>query len=125
MTATPAIDPWQRIVAVRAYPHGLAVRGQGDTPGKGLIRPPFPGAVGAAWTARATDPAAGNIVWTGSTPRHTVAYNGPCGRYFGMLRRTISGVGDVVPWRQWLPIRWRIAPARCCRLTIPCWRWGN
>jgi hypothetical protein len=101
VAAVPAIDPWQRIVAVRAFEHGLSVRGQGSALGTGLIRPPFPGAEGAAWTVRDTDPAAGNIVWTGSTPRHTVAYNGPCGRYFGMLRRTISGVGDAVPWRQW------------------------
>lgn len=100
MAAVPAIDPWQRIVAVRAYEHGLSVRGQGSTLGKGLVRPQFPGA-GAGWALRETDPAAGNIVWTGSTPRHTVAYHGPAGRYWGMLRRSVSGVGDFVPWRQW------------------------
>lgn len=71
----PSPGPFGRIVDVRVFPHGFSTE-QGD-----IVRPNIED---AAWHADAGK-WGGNIVWTGSTPRHTVAYNGPRGRYFGAL----------------------------------------
>lgn len=71
----PSPGPFGRIVDVRVWPHGFTTE-QGA-----IVRPNIED---AAWHAGAGK-WAGNIVWTGSTPRHTIAYNGPRGRYFGPL----------------------------------------
>ena len=71
----PSPGPFGRIVDVRVWPHGFSTE-QGD-----IVRPNIED---AAWHAGAGK-WGGNIVWTGSTVRHTIAYNGPRGRYFGPL----------------------------------------
>lgn len=71
----PSPGPFGRIVDVRVWPHGFSTQ-QGD-----IVRPNIED---AAWHA-GTGKWGGNIVWTGSTVRHTIAYNGPRGRYFGPL----------------------------------------
>lgn len=82
----PSPGPFGRIVDVRVWPHGFTTE-QGA-----IVRP---NVEDAAWHAT-TGKWGGNIVWTGSTPRHTVAYNGPRGRYFGAL--TAGSFVAMGPW---------------------------
>ena len=92
----PAPGPFSRVVDVRVFPHGFTTR-QGDSDagpaGSALVRPNLEN---DAWHAAAAQKWGGNIVWTGSTPRHTVAYNGPRGRYFGAL--TAGSVQAMKTW---------------------------
>lgn len=82
----PSPGPFGRIVDVRVWPHGFSTE-QGD-----IVRPNIED---AAWHAT-TGKWGGNIVWTGSTPRHTIAYNGPRGRYFGPL--SAGSFGAMKGW---------------------------
>lgn len=92
----PAPGPFSRVVDVRVFPHGFTTR-QGDSDagpaGSAIVRPNLEN---DAWHAAAAQKWGGNIVWTGSTPRHTVAYNGPRGRYFGTLNA--GGVQAMKTW---------------------------
>lgn len=97
MPALPPIDPWQRIVAIRATLHGFSFRASLDTTGPSIVRPPIPP---GNWTARPTPAYAGNIVWTGSTARHTVAYNGPRSRWWGHTSWSYDGATRSA-WRAW------------------------
>ena len=93
----PAPGPFERVVDVRVFPHGFTTR-QGDTTagpaGSAIVRPNLEN---DAWHAAASQKWGGNIVWTGSTPRHTVAYNGPRAYIVGRLS---PGGGTVR--RNWL-----------------------
>jgi len=84
----PAPGPFERVVDVRIFPHGFTTR-QGDTTagpaGSAIVRPNLED---GDWHAAATQKWGGNIVWTGSTPRHTVAYNGPRALFAGEAQKT-------------------------------------
>lgn len=81
----PSPGPFGRIVDVRVWPHGFTTR-QSDTAagpaGSAIVRP---NVEDANWHSAAVQRWGGNILWTGSTPRHTIAYCGPRGRYFGPM----------------------------------------
>ena len=72
----PSPGPFGRIVDVRVFPHGFTTQ-QADAnagpAGSAIVRPNIED---AAWHAAGSQKWGGNIVWTGSTPRHTVAFNG-------------------------------------------------
>ena len=92
----PAPSPFERVVDVRVFPHGfttLQTNGAAGPAGSAVVRPNLES---ATWHAAAAEKWGGNIVWTGSTPRHTVAYNGPRGRYFGTL-----SAGTFVAMKTW------------------------
>jgi len=92
----PAPGPFERVVDVRLFPHGFTTRqtdANAGPAGSAIVRPNLEN---AAWHAATTQKWGGNIVWTGSTPRHTVAYNGPRGRYFGTLNA--GGVQAMKTW---------------------------
>ncbi len=92
----PAPSPFERIVDVRVWPHGFTAQ-QTDTAagpaGSAIVRPNIES---AAWHSAAGQKWGGNIVWTGSTVKHTIAYNGPRGRYFGTLT-----AGSFVAFATW------------------------
>ncbi len=72
----PSPGPFGRIVDVRVWPHGFSTR-QTNTAagpaGSAIVRPNLED---ADWHTASAQKWGGNIVWTGSTPKHTVAFNG-------------------------------------------------
>lgn len=92
----PSLGPFGRVVDVRVYPHGFTTQQTTDAgpAGSAIVRPNIES---AAWHAAGTQKYGGNILWTGSTPRHTIAYNGPRGRWFGPIF-----AGGVYCYSAWL-----------------------
>lgn len=74
----PSPGPFGRIVDVRVWPHGFTFQ----TDSSAIVRPNLED---DDWHASTSPRWGGNILWTGSTPRHTVSYKGPRGRYFGPM----------------------------------------
>ena len=97
----PSLGPFGRVIDMRVWPHGFTTR-QTDTAagpaGSAIVRPNLED---AAWHAATAQKWGGNIVWTGSTPRHTIAYNGPRGRYWGAVKVQVAGPATIRPWRTW------------------------
>jgi len=97
----PSPGPFGRIVDMRLWPHGFTTRqaaASGASPaGSAIVRPNLED---AAWHAAGSQKWGGNIVWTGSTPRHTIAYNGPRGRWWGAVK-VYDGSKVQRPFQPW------------------------
>lgn len=92
----PSPGPFGRIVDVRVFSHGFTTR-QLSGIGVGVVRPNI---TDTDWHAADSLRAGGNIVWTGSTPRHTIAYNGPRGRWWGAVK-VYDGSEVQRPFKTW------------------------
>lgn len=97
----PSPGPFGRIVDVRVWPHGFTTRQDavfGASPaGSAIIRPNLED---AGWHAAGSQKWGGNIVWTGSTQRHTISYNGPRGRWWGAVK-VYDGSDVQRPFQPW------------------------
>ncbi len=97
----PSPGPFGRIVDMRVWPHGFTTRQDavfGASPaGSAIIRPNLED---ADWHAAGSQKWGGNIVWTGSTQRHTIAYNGPRGRWWGAVK-VYDGSDVQRPFQPW------------------------
>lgn len=96
----PSLGPFGRVVDVRVYPHGFTTLQTDDAgpAGSAIVRPNIED---AAWHAATGQKWGGNILWTGSTPRHTVAYNGPRGRWWGATKVQSGPTTVVRPYLPW------------------------
>lgn len=95
----PSPGPFGRIVDVRVWPHGFTTQQGTDAGpvGSAIVRPNIED---ADWHASGSEKWGGNIVWTGSTPRHTIAYNGPRGRWWGAVK-IYDGSQVQRPFQTW------------------------